>query len=188
MAVFKGTIYVFDSAVSGDNMWTVNPHVSTDSGSDEAWELVNEIAEALVGNLLTETQSVYAVGIRNDDVLNGNQTRSVNYPGTRVTTGDILPPFNVCRIQFRASAGSRPGTFYIRPGLTEDDIVGQNLGSAFMTAANAFVAAALLVNGFCSPAGQEYLTGEANGAVQMRQLGWHRRTRPGYHRGWVPNS
>lgn len=40
---------------------------------------------------------------------------------------------------------------------------------------------------FVGPSGEDHTSALVHTAVQNRQLGWHRRTRPGFHRGWVPN-
>lgn len=186
MPHYQGHIYVFDSALLDDQYYTINPQIEVAGTSDDAWEAVNQIAEAFVGTLLSTAGGVYRIGVHSADVINGNQNRDVTLPGTRVVTGDVLPAWNVVKVQFRAREGGRPSTFYLRPGLTTDDIVGQNFVTAFNDAAADFVAAAIAVVGFADPAGAQMISGNADPQVRMRQMGWHRRTRPGFKRGYVP--
>lgn len=40
---------------------------------------------------------------------------------------------------------------------------------------------------YVGPSGERPTSGATSNIVQERQLGWHRRTRPGFHRGWVPD-
>jgi hypothetical protein len=42
------------------------------------------------------------------------------------------------------------------------------------------------VLGIRGPNGEPLITAEVQTAIQMRQIGWHRRVRPGFKRGWVP--
>lgn len=188
MAVFRARVSIRDTALHGDEDYSQNFHISESGTSDQAWEDANEIAEALAGILLPESATVYAVSIHNADVVNGVQTRLVSIPGTRVVTGDPLPAWNVARMQFRADAGNRPSTFYLRMGLTEDDVTGQTLASATQTLLDDFRTAFLAQGHVCNPSGGLFTIGSFDEFVHMRQMGWHRRTRVGYHRGWVPNT
>jgi hypothetical protein len=72
-------------------------------------------------------------------------------------------------------------------GLTEDDVAGQELDSPALTALNDFVIALGGISGICDRFGNEYAAYSYDPIVRNRQMGWRRRTRIGYHRGWVPN-
>lgn len=184
--IYRATIHITDSALLGDQDYSFNCHINESGTSDQAWEDANEVAEALVGTVLTETCNVYKVSIHDPDAINGNQSRLVDLPGTRTTTGDVIPPWNVALLQARSSAGARPSSFHLRMGLTENDIVGQNLASATNSAIAALFAAFALINNMCDPTGGLFTAWSCDGQVHMRQMGWHRRTRPGFKRGWVP--
>lgn len=186
MPVFKGTIRVRDSLQAVDQEYSLNCHTNEDSTSDQAWQNINELAQAFAGTLLPDSCNIYSVSIYNPDVVNGNQTRAVSIDGARVVTGAPLPAWNVVRFQARASDGSRPSTFYLRVGMTEDDVTGQNLSAGLVTALNSFRTAFLAQGTLCTPAGAIFETAGYDELVRMRQMGWHRRTRPGFRRGWVP--
>lgn len=186
MPVYAALFRARDTALLDDQEYTFNFHVTTTGSSDDAWELANEAAEAYVGNVAPPNVTVYEVTIRNRDVVNGVQSRPVNLPGTRVTTGDALPGWNTAKIQGRTSVGGRLHTWYPRCGLTEADVNGQFLTLDMQGAVVAFNNALLLINGFCDRLGNEFISMGFTDHVQMRQLGWHRRTRPGFKRGWVP--
>lgn len=186
MPVFKATAKIRDSiqAIDGDYSW--NFHVTNPGASSEAWQDANELSQALAGILLPDTCTVYQVSIRNNNVLNGNQTRAVNIEGQRAVSGAPLPAWNVARVQFRTAVGLRPSTFYFRMGLTEDDVTGQNFSAGVVTALDNFITAVTAHGGFCAPSGAVFTSGGYDELMRMRQMGWHRRTRPGFRRGWVP--
>lgn len=186
MAVFRGTIHIIDPMQFLDPTYTFNIHVSNSGTSDAAWEDVHQIAEAFAGNLLPTTAQITTVSITNSDVVNGNQTRSISLAGARVVTGSPLPAWNVARIQMRANDGSRPSTFYPRIGLTENDVAGQVLEAAVQDALQSFLDDVGSQGSACTPAGQPFETFSFDTFVRMRQMTWHRRSLPGFKRGWVP--
>lgn len=185
MATYKVTIKIIDGVQAIDQEHSFNTWVTTAGTSDEAWELANEVAESLAGTVLTDTQSVRSVSITNSDVINGNQTRLVAIIGTRVATGSELPSWNTVKMQGTVSTGTRPSTWHIRMGLTEDDVTGQNLVAGVLTALAALRTALLAIGAVCNPAGAEFTDFTFDELVRNRQQGWHRRTRPGFKRGWV---
>lgn len=188
MPVFPAKVYCRDSALLGDQEFSFNFHVSEAGTSDQAWEDANEIAEGLVGTVFPPTIKIYEISIRNPDVVNGVQNRPVSLTGTRTVTGSPLPGWNVARIQGRAFSGSRLLTWWLRMGLTEDDVDGQQLTVATSSAVDDFISAVNLQGHFCDRTGNLITSFSSSPLVHMRQLGWHRRTRVGFHRGWVPNA
>jgi len=186
MPLYKATVYFLDDLQAIDGLFTFNAHVTTGGTSDDAWELANEIAEALVGTVMPDNIHAYKVAISNPDVINGNQSRPVSLDGTRATTGSALPSWNTVKFQGRSSFSVRPSIWHVRCGLTEDDVTGQNLVAGVLTAFGALETAFNALTGLCDINGFAYTDFSADELIRSRQQGWHRRTRPGYKRGWVP--
>lgn len=187
MAIYRAKAYMKDSALVGDQLYSFNFHVNEPGSSDQAWEDANEIAEAYQGNLNPPNVEIYRVSIFNPDVVNGVQNRNTSLTGARTVTGDALPAWNVARMQGSLGNGSRIHTWWLRMGLTENDVTGQTLESDVQDAISAFFAAIDLQGTFCDSAGGIFTEWGQDEFVHMRQLSWHRRTRVGFHRGWVAN-
>lgn len=187
MPVYRCRIRMRDSALLDDNDYSFNFHVTTEDDSTQAWELANEVAESYQGTLNPPNVTIYEISIFNPDVINGVQNVPVGLVGARTVTGDALPGWNVGRLQGRVANGARIHTFTLRMGLTEDDVAGQTLVTDATDAITAFISGVNLVGAFCDKDGALFTDLAFTDRVFMRQLGWHRRTRVGYHRGWVPN-
>lgn len=99
-----------------------------------------------------------------------------------------LPGFNVVRATFTDGI-ARPDQKYLRPRIIEEE---QSNGSLTPTAVTFYttnyVTPLLGYVGLVSSDGVPYTSGVIFAGVQMRQLSWSRRARPGFHRGYVPNS
>jgi hypothetical protein len=188
MPVFKAFFEVNDPLQAIDQNYRMTFHVTEDGTSDQAYQDALQVAEAFQGTLLPDDCQIVKVGISNPDVLNGNRTRLVALDGARAATGARLPSWNTVKFQAQSSLGGRPSTFHLRCGLTEDDVTGQNLTSAMVTAVQSFATALGLQSAMCKPDGARFEIYTFDSLVRNRQQGWHRRTRPGFHRGWVPNA
>lgn len=186
MPVYKAIVYFHDDLQAIDGDFSFNAHVTTGGTSDDAWELANEIAEALVGTVMPDNIHAVRVAISNPLVINGNQSRPVALDGTRTTTGSTLPSWNTVKFQGRASFVSRPSIWHIRCGLTEDDVTGQNLVAGVLTAFGNLESAFSILTGLCDNHGDAYVDFSADELIRNRQQGWHRRSRPGFKRGYVP--
>jgi hypothetical protein len=175
-----------DSSLIGDQDFSFNGHLSFAGSSLDAWGKAVEIAEALAGTVLPPNVNIYQVDIRNPDVVNGVMNVPQSIDGTRTVTGDALPAWNVAKLTGRASLGSRLYVWHLRMGLTENDVTGQILGSATQDAITALIAAFNLADCISDKDGNIITTWGFDQYVHMRQMGWHRRSRPGFKRGWVP--
>jgi hypothetical protein len=185
MPVWKATVHIHDSELLGDEDYSFNCHVNSDTTLN-AWERANEVAEALVGNVLPDTCTIPRVSVANTDVVNGSLSKTTTLVGTRAVSGGAIPGWNVVKIQASVAEGVRPHTWFLRIGLTENDIVGQVLETGVQTAVAAFISAFLLTGANCDKDGFSFVVGAASPDVAMRQMGWRRRHRPGFKRGWVP--
>lgn len=187
MPVYKARGYYHDSQLVGDQDYSWNFHITTTGTSDDAWDLAALHAGNFLDTLCPSTITLTKVNIENPDVVNGLQTRNVGTTGTRVVTGAALPGWNVARFQSSVADGARIHTWFLKMGLTEDDVEGQVLESAVQDAISNFLTALDAAGGFCDKDGALFVNHEQDTLVHMRQMGWHRRTRPGFHRGWVAN-
>jgi len=100
---------------------------------------------------------------------------------------NLLPLFNTVRVTL-GDGQNRPEVKYLRGIMVEADIAGPNLSSeTFIDVTDNYAEVLPTILGLCGPSGEPIVTATVQLAVQMRQLGWHRATRPGFHRGWVPD-
>lgn len=101
--------------------------------------------------------------------------------------GGYLPLFNTVRVVFTDALG-RPEQKYLRLGATPDNIGAGAWSTELTDLVQAdYVDAILGLGGFVGPSGETPTGGSVLTPIQNRQLGWHRRTREGFHRGWVAN-
>lgn len=166
------------------NVW----HVEAASPA-AALLICNGIVNAYI-NGLKEYAEVYSQHVQFDHPLATPGASSDNIiPGTE--PGDpalMLPLFNTLRVALHDGFG-RPNLKYFRFPIQEDEIEGGVPTTAFLDNINTtFLALIPAIGGVVSNRGHEYSDISAVPLVQMRQQGWHRRTRPGFHRGWVPDA
>ena len=185
MPVWKVKLGFRDTLLLGDEDYSFNTYVSAASTA-VAWSHAENLAAALLSEAMPTTVTCTLIGVSNPDVVNGTLNIPQSSPGFREPTGDPLPGWNVVRLQFAAALGERRHTFYLRMGLTEGDVTGQTLASATQTAVGNAVNGLLVPGTMCDKDGQVFAYGTSSALVQMRQMGWRRRTRPGFKRGWVP--
>lgn len=185
MPVWRMKLGFRDEQLLGDQEYSFNGHV-LEADTASAWARAEEIASAFLEGAMPATVFLTSIGVSNPDVVNGTMIVPQNSPGMRVVTGDALPGWNAARMQFTANVGTRIHVFYPRVGLTEDDVAGQTLTSTVQTALTSVVSGILAGGAFCDKDGALLEFGAVSARVQMRQMGWRRRTRPGFKRGWVP--
>lgn len=109
-------------------------------------------------------------------------------------TGDIvgdptirLPNFNAVRV-ILADGNGRPSQKYLRLPLEEGEVTDGTLTAALINDVFLeYVTDLMAIPEIRSNSGNEFTSGSVHPAVQMRQQNWNRRTRAGFHRGWVPN-
>lgn len=98
-----------------------------------------------------------------------------------------LPLFNTMLVKLIPPIG-RPSMKYLRLPLVEAEVTGFTLDPTFTSFVNTNYTVPLLALGYVTDeSGQSFSGYGFNPNVQMRQLNWHRRSRPGFHRGWVPD-
>jgi hypothetical protein len=100
--------------------------------------------------------------------------------------GGFMPLFNCIRVDFYNEFG-RPEVKYLRTPLPHSDVDGAVLKDTTVSRVeDDYMTPLLSFTAYVGPGGEAHTGGVVHQAVQMRQTNWHRRTRPGYKRGWVP--
>lgn len=188
MVAYAFRIRMRDSELIGDQDFSFNGHLEYTGTSLDAWGKAEQIAESLAGTVLPPNVNIYQIDIRNPDVVNGIMNTPASIDGTRAVTGDALPAWNVAKLTGRADAGSREHVWFLRMGLREPDVNGQVLTTATQDTITALINALTLVDAVSDKLGSKITVWGFDQFVHMRQMGWHRRTRPGFKRGWVPVS
>jgi len=114
-------------------------------------------------------------------------TSNVNWTG-ELTPADAdiqLPLFNTVRVALIADIG-RPAFKYLRLPLTEDEVLGFNITTAKKASiASDYTGPLEALTYVTNHTGSVITSSVISNQVTARQLGWHRRTRPGFIRGWV---
>lgn len=185
MTTYQFRIRMTDSSLIGDQDFSFNGDLEFTGTSLDAWGKAEEIAESLAGTVLPPNINIYQIDIRNPDVVNGVMNTPASIDGTRTVTGDALPGWNVAKLTGRATTGSRLHVWHLRMGLTEDDVTGQILTSTTQGTITDLIAALTLADAISDKDGAKITEWGFDQYVHMRQMGWHRRTRPGFKRGWV---
>lgn len=185
MALFKTTIY---SELTGEG---VNPERWTNSfhfdvlGINSALDSAESAANALASQLINEAR-IWKITARSVD---GGETRIrlVDIAGARTGMAvNLIPMFNAVRMTF-SDEFLRSETFYLRGYILEANVQGTLISGELLTNMQTDVADGILgVLGLRGPNGETIVSATIAQQIQMRQLGWHRRTRPGFKRGWVP--
>lgn len=185
MALHRVTIYqrltgegVTDEGWT-NSFWFENLGLSSalDSGESAALALMSQsITEVEVWKLTARAASGGATA-----------TRLVSHPGERTGMAvNLIPLFNSVRLTFADEVG-RSETHYLRGYILEANVQGSKISGELRDDIQEFVADALLnVLGIRGPQGETLETATIQQEIQMRQLSWSRRPRPGFRRGWVP--
>lgn len=97
-----------------------------------------------------------------------------------------LPPFNTV-VAHLLNAQGRPSIMHLRPIIDESEIDSGAITTALYDAiGTGWTAPLLALNYLTDESGNPVTDIAVDTLVRSRQMGWHRRTRPGFKRGWVP--
>lgn len=185
MPLYRATS--FKRLVAGSQSWS---NVYTVNGLDafgalEALDLIRAAEQAVH----YDTIQLYRGHVINLADKTDNRTTSTALTGALDPTGlgGPLPLFCTMRCVFTDQA-SKPEQKYLRLGAQEDNLTLGLWDGEFRTfVQDNYVTPLLDITQFVGPHGEHPIDGTAMFEVQNRQLGWHRRSRPGFHRGWVPD-
>lgn len=131
--------------------------------------------------------SIVRWAVHNPAVSGDGQSDAVSIAGTRSTgtAATQLPLFNAVLFRFLVEVG-RPSLKYLRLPLDESEVSNGVVDSAVTDAISTGWAVPLVADGTITDESGHTITGYGfSHNIISRQLGWHRRTRAGFHRGWV---
>lgn len=116
-------------------------------------------------------------------------TKGIAHAGSRsVSANDLISLFNTVRVTY-LDEFERPEQKYYRGVLIGADVAGINIVTDTLIDVIGPVATDIAGYSFLRGPHGEGISGHlTHRPVQMRQVGWQRRSRPGFHRGWVPNT
>lgn len=112
----------------------------------------------------------------------------VTRPGEYAGVGDPWPLWNVVRVDFFDAGVGRPERKFYRVGLHDGMVTAdlEILGTYVSPTLNSGLGGIIGLTNYVGPSGEAHDTFAIHPTVAMRQIGWHRRRRPGFVRGYVP--
>lgn len=186
MPFYKGTVYkhlINDATEVWSNVYNLEA-----ASEQDALSLCQEVA--LIEQAITKEYVVFTkIAVRLDSPLAsaGRQAQLTGMVGS--VPGSLtarLPLFNTVRCMF-SDGIARPDQKYLRLPIEEGEQTGGYIDEPLRDLVQiSYVAALNETNGVVSSNHVPYTGGTVQEAIQMRQLGWSRRARPGFRRGWVP--
>lgn len=166
------------------NVW----HVESASASG-ALLISDGIVNAYI-NALKDYAEVYSVHVQVPNPLGSPGASRTNIvPGLKESDPALmLPLFNTIRVSM-TDGGGRPNLKYFRFPMAEDQMTNGVPTSGYIDELQTtFLSLLPAISGLVSNRGEPFTSITVIPIVQMRQQGWHRRTRPGFKRGWVPDT
>lgn len=188
MPLYRGTIYKRWVGAPYDGISWSNVYYSDDSDASFAITTMTAVATA---EMTVSYTPVHVTAIHVINTADSSDVRQSS-PGSSgaldpAGLGGPVPLFNTIRVVLTDDHG-RPEQKYLRLGANVDNIENGVWSAEFVSYVQENYADIITGLGqLRGPSGDTITSGLALAAVQMRQLGWHRRERPGFHRGWVPN-
>lgn len=183
MALYRVTIFKRLEALNGEQ-WTNVYHVDA-LGAASALDAGETIAN-LEANVLIQAVTIFRISVK--ELPDGaTALRAVTIAGDiDIDPANMIPMFNTIRCTFTDDVG-RSESKYLRGRIGEINVQGFNISGELRDEVNTLYAQEILgVLGIRGPNGETLESASVQQLIQMRQLGWHRRTRPGFKRGWVP--
>jgi hypothetical protein len=182
---------------------TITKKLTSGNDSGKGWSNVYHLNEASLAAAVLHAPTIVDLektiypdnvqitrwSVHNPAVRGDGQSDSVAVVGTRTTgtPATQLPLFVAVLFKFTVTTG-RPSLKYLRLPLDEGEISNGVVDSAVLDAISTGWAVPLVADGAITDESGNALTGYGfNHSAVSRQLGWHRRTRQGFHRGWVAN-
>lgn len=171
--------------LSPEEKWT-NVYTINAPNPIDVLDIGEGIADFEAG-VMGETAEVFRLDARFPGVSTG-ASREFIRPGLQtVADPDTrLPQWNTVKVTFTNAVG-RPEIKYLRLPLYIDMVDGQTIKTAVQTSVQlGYTGPVNDVPEFVGPSGEVHTGGSTASLIQMRQTDWHRRTRVGFKRGWVP--
>jgi hypothetical protein len=187
MGIYKLEIVKSYVSAASQARWRNVYHLNTPTLGDAAGIASDVVAaeSAITGDQIAFVQ------FRVSDPTKVEPSKTVDLAGT---SGDqdfgtvLIPQWNVMDVTFEDTGGGRLERKYYRCGYTEAQIDGNKIESAVASAAQTIMDTLVsTVIAMCAPNGDTVTGANVHSLLGMRQLSWHRRTRPGFHRGYIPD-
>jgi len=186
MPLYVGTIYksiLSDESNPWSNVYTIDADDDTDALSK-----LHSVA-VLESAIHKENVVFQRETVRQKSVLGGSgrQFVPVGLVGeVAAVPANQLPLFNTVRMVFTDEV-ARSESKYMRLPLENTEVTGSFIDETpILTWYNDFIVPLLALDYVVGPQGEALTSGATVVAIQNRQRGWNRRTRPGFKRGWVP--
>lgn len=184
MPVCKVTIYKVLNGATGEQ-WTNVYNVNTFGPNAAA-----AIGDTIQGYERAVTWDFVTFPKISAQLATGGPSVTVATPGrVGALPGDVanaIPLFNTARVTL-SDGINRPELKYLRGVFQEANVAGFNMtNESYNSIRDDYANNLPGIPGLCGPSGEPIVAATVQLAIQMRQLGWHRRTRPGMKRGWVP--
>lgn len=183
MALFKVTTHKRLEALNGEQ-W-VNTYYIDTLGPNSALDAGQLIAGL---EMAVTASAVVAWRVSIKELPDGpTGLRAISIPG-EVTSDpvNLVPMFNTVRV-ILTDTFERTESKYLRACILEANVSGFNISGELRDFIQDNYASPLVgVLGLRGPNGETITGASVQQLIQMRQLGWHRRSRPGFRRGWVP--
>lgn len=187
MTLYRATIYKRASGSYFQGEQWSNVYNIQEVNATEARGVALTVA-TLEQAVMLDQFTIYRVVVVDPAATDDRAVASVAYQGARPITGlgSLLPLFNTVRIVLTDDV-QRPESKYLRGVLAAENVLLGNVDPDLRTEIQTnYVDPLLDLNQVVGPDNNALTGGSVQAPLQMRQLGWHRRTRPGFKRGWVP--
>lgn len=184
MPLYRCTIYKQLTALNGEK-W-VNSYYINDTSAELALDRADDIAD-IEAAVLPQAVSLYRLTAK--PMAGGDTTiRAISKIGEIDTDPvNLVPFFNTVRVILTDNVG-RVESKYLRACIAEPNVNGFNISSELLAAMqDNYLTPLLGILTLRGPNNEPITGGSVQQLIQMRQISWHRRTRVGFHRGWVPD-
>jgi hypothetical protein len=186
MPLYKVYVYKEFAAQGSEKPWVNTYHVNA-ANEDDALDVAESISEIERAVHWSNIHFFRLAARQASELAGSGRQRAIDELGTRDATGEtFLPSFCTVRVTF-SDLIARPDQKYLRPMINENEQASGDLDPSIITLIDtAYVEPLLALPSLVSSSGGALTGGTIYPYVQNRQRGWHRRTRPGFVRGWVP--
>lgn len=187
-----GAVPIYSAVIKKELVGTLHKWSNqyfVNAGNDIEAADVAENSIAFVEQSIHRTNvHAYEINVRQAGTGHLGIERGVDITGVySIPSGSqMLPLWNVVMVSM-SSGVDRNDRKFLRLPLYAADIQTDGLQSAFKTDVDSlYCANLLLIPGLVNTWGRPFVNASTSNLVHDRQVGHHRRARPGFKRGWVP--
>jgi len=188
VGVYKAVIRKSYGGIGTIKQWTNVYHLNTPTIADAA-SIVSLVADT---EIAMSDVNVYFLNAKLSDPTKVEAPITVDLGGVQgdqAFSGSPIPHWNVVNVIFDDTGGGHVERKYYRLGLTEGAVDGESIdGTLFTTLQSLIDNLVSTVIALCAPNGDTISSGTVQSLIGMRQEHWSRRSRPGFHRDYVPNT